>query len=146
MALDKYLAAVDRVDPVKHIGRVKRVQGILVESSGPRAAVGELCHIVPAHGAPLVAEVVAVCNEVVQLMSFDPLGGLETGDLVVASGAALEVAVGPGMPGRVFDALGRPMDGKGPITVKPTTPCTPRRLRPWRGNRSPGESIPESGP
>ncbi len=27
MVLDKYLSAVDRVDPVKYLGRVKRVQG-----------------------------------------------------------------------------------------------------------------------
>ena len=118
MVLDKYLKAVDRIDPVKYVGKVRRVQGILVESTGPRAAVGELCHILPQKGAALIAEVVAVRDEIVQLMCFDPLGGLETGDSVVASGAPLTASVGPQMLGRVFDALGRPMDGKGPIAVK----------------------------
>ena len=118
MLLDKYLSAVDRTDPVKYLGRVKRVQGILVESIGPRAAVGEICHILPTDGRSLVAEVVAVRDELVQLMCFDPVNGLETGDAVVASGSALDVSVGPGMLGRVLDALGRPMDGKGPFTVR----------------------------
>ncbi len=118
MVLEKYLNAVDQLDPVKYLGRVKRVQGILVESIGPRAAVGELCHILPSDGRSLVAEVVAVRDEIIQLMCFDPVNGLETGDAVVASGSALDVAVGPDMLGRVFDALGRPMDGKGPISVK----------------------------
>ncbi len=118
MVLEKYLNAVTDIDPVKYLGKVKRVQGILVESIGPRAAVGEMCHILPEKGKPLLAEVVAVRDEVVQLMSYDPLIGLETGDSVVASGSALNVAVGPDMLGRVLDSLGRPMDSKGPITVK----------------------------
>lgn len=118
MVLEKYLNAVERIDPVKYVGKVRRVQGILVESTGPRAAVGELCHIIPQKADPLIAEVVAVKDEIVQLMCFDPLSGLEIGDSVVASGASLSAAVGPQMLGRVFDALGRPIDGKGPITVK----------------------------
>ena len=73
MVLDKYLDAVERVDPVKYTGQVDHVQGLLVESTGPRAAVGEICHIIPAGGVPLTAEVVAVRGEKVQLMSFDPL-------------------------------------------------------------------------
>ena len=122
MVLEKYLNAVDRIDPVKYVGKVKRVQGILVESIGPRAAVGEMCHIIPRQGKPLLAEVVAVRDEVIQLMSFDPLIGLETGDSVVASGSNLNVSVSPEMLGRVFDSLGRPMDGKGPISVKNNYP------------------------
>ncbi len=122
MVLEKYLKAVDRTDPVKYLGRVKRVQGILVESIGPRAAVGEMCHIIPGKGKPLLAEVVAVKDEIIQLMSYDPIIGLETGDSVVASGTDLNVSVGPEMLGRVFDALGRPIDGKGPITVKDQYP------------------------
>jgi flagellum-specific ATP synthase len=122
MVLEKYLKAVDETDPVKYLGRVKRVQGILVESIGPRAAVGEMCHIIPGKGKPLLAEVVAVKDEIIQLMSYDPIIGLETGNTVVASGTDLNVSVGPEMLGRVFDALGRPIDGKGPITVKDQYP------------------------
>jgi F-type H+-transporting ATPase subunit alpha len=38
------------------------------------------------------------------------------GDTVKTTGRILEVPVGEGMLGRVVDALGRPIDGKGPIT------------------------------
>ena len=122
MVLDKYLSAVERTEPVKYIGRVRRVQGILVESEGPRAAVGEFCRIIPGGGEPLAAEVVAVRGRTVQLMSFDPPRGLEIGDEVAASGSALDLGVGPGMLGRVLDALGRPMDGKGPISLEARYP------------------------
>ncbi|HEX6105256.1 MAG TPA: F0F1 ATP synthase subunit alpha [Gemmatimonadales bacterium] len=40
---------------------------------------------------------------------------LKEGDEVRRTGRLLEVPVGPGMLGRVVDALGRPVDGQGPI-------------------------------
>jgi len=122
MLVEKYLRAVDRTDPIKYLGRITRVQGILVESTGPRAGLGEICHIIPRTGKPHLAEVVAVRDEHVQLMSYDPLFGLEIGDSVIATGSPLNVVVGPQMLGRVFDALGRPMDSKGPITIREEYP------------------------
>lgn len=115
MLLKKYIDAVDQTDPVKYSGRLKKVQGILLESIGPRAAVGEICHIIPRDGKSLLAEVVSVRDKIAQLMSYEPLYGLETGDAVIASGSPLDVSVGTGMLGRVLNALGMPIDGKGPI-------------------------------
>jgi F-type H+-transporting ATPase subunit alpha len=40
------------------------------------------------------------------------------GDLVRCTGRILDVPVGPELIGRVVDALGRPIDGKGPIVTK----------------------------
>src|SRR6476646_5205316 len=40
---------------------------------------------------------------------------IEEGDLVKRTGAIVEVPVGKGLLGRVVDALGNPIDGKGPI-------------------------------
>ena len=42
--------------------------------------------------------------------------GIQEGDVVRRTGHIIEVPVGYGMCGRVVDALGRPIDGKGPIT------------------------------
>ncbi len=44
------------------------------------------------------------------------------GDTVKTTQRILEVPVGPEMLGRVVDALGRPIDGKGPIATKLTSP------------------------
>jgi len=122
MLLKKYMDAVDQTDPVKYLGRLKRVQGILLESIGPRATVGELCHIMPQEGKSLLAEVVSVRDEIVQLMGYKPLHGLETGNSVIASGSPPDVSVGTGMLGRVLNALGMPIDGKGPISVQTRYP------------------------
>jgi F-type H+-transporting ATPase subunit alpha len=40
---------------------------------------------------------------------------IKEGDTVKRTGAIVEVPVGKGLLGRVVDALGNPIDGKGPI-------------------------------
>src|SRR5436309_10967685 len=42
------------------------------------------------------------------------------GDTVKTTGRILEVPVGPELTGRVVNALGQPIDGKGPISAKMT--------------------------
>src|SRR6202161_1956696 len=44
------------------------------------------------------------------------------GDTVKTTGRILEVPIGPELLGRVVDALGRPIDGKGPLNAKVTAP------------------------
>jgi F-type H+-transporting ATPase subunit alpha len=48
--------------------------------------------------------------------------GLREGDTVKTTGRILEVPVGPELLGRVVDALGVPLDGKGPIKTSRTSP------------------------
>lgn len=40
---------------------------------------------------------------------------LPEGDIVKTTGRILQVPVGPALKGRVVNALGQPIDGKGPI-------------------------------
>ncbi len=47
---------------------------------------------------------------------------ISEGDIVKTTGRILEVPVGPELLGRVVDALGNPIDGKGPINAKQTAP------------------------
>lgn len=47
---------------------------------------------------------------------------ISEGDTVRCTGRILEVPTGPELIGRVVDALGSPIDGKGPIDVKLTSP------------------------
>src|SRR4029450_476484 len=44
------------------------------------------------------------------------------GDTVKTTGRILEVPVGPELLGRVVNALGQPIDGKGPVAAKKTSP------------------------
>jgi flagellum-specific ATP synthase len=108
----KYMEAVNDACTIKCVGRVFRVQGLLVESVGPQSVVGEMCRIEDG-GREILAEVVGLNGASVQLMVYGDTDGIELGARVVASGRRLEIACSPDMLGRVVDALGRPIDGKG---------------------------------
>ncbi len=49
--------------------------------------------------------------------SDNPENNVKEGDVVTRTGKIVEVPVGAGLIGRVVDALGRPIDGKGPIVA-----------------------------
>jgi F-type H+-transporting ATPase subunit alpha len=51
-----------------------------------------------------------------------PEQGIVEGQTVKCTGKVLSVPVGPGLLGRVVDALGNPIDGKGPIDALKTMP------------------------
>ena len=53
---------------------------------------------------------------------------ISEGDIVKCTGRILEVPVGPELKGRVVNALGQPIDGKGPINTKQFSPI--ERLAP----------------
>ena len=52
----------------------------------------------------------------------DDVDGVKAGDSVRGTGDVVRVPVGKGLLGRVVDPLGRPLDGKGPITCAATQP------------------------
>jgi flagellum-specific ATP synthase len=133
--LDKYLKTADNVDTIKCVGRISRVQGLLIESIGPSAIIGEMCRIETSKGNCLQAEVVGLHAGTVQLMAYSETGGIQIGDRVVASGSSLEIAVSEALLGRVLDAQGRAADGKGEIEsgirypVMATPPDPLKRMR-----------------
>jgi flagellum-specific ATP synthase len=112
--LERYLETVEEMDTVKYQGRVIRVQGNLIESSGPQAVIGEVCRIlIPRNGTEHLAEVVALKDQKVQLMPYDDIQGIEAGCPVIATGEQLSVQVSDDLLGRVLDGLGHPVDGLG---------------------------------
>ncbi|MCL2295239.1 MAG: FliI/YscN family ATPase [Spirochaetes bacterium] len=113
---EKYDTVLKDTDPIKFTGRVSRVQGLLIESIGPRVVLGELCYIIIDNSpVPIWAEVVALKKEAIQLMAYDSFDGIEIGSIVVATGKSLSISVSPKMLGRVLDGMGRPVDDKGNI-------------------------------
>jgi flagellum-specific ATP synthase len=96
-------------------GHVTDVVGLGVRVCGVRAAVGDLVTVLAAAG-PLPAQVVAVHAAGATCLPLGTTTGVLPGDDVVPSGAAATIPAGPGLLGRVVDALGRPMDGAGPLT------------------------------
>ncbi|MBP3710073.1 MAG: FliI/YscN family ATPase [Treponema sp.] len=120
----KYLKLAEDVEPILYIGHVTAVNGLEIESAGPRSVIGEMCAIrLPDSQKKLMAEVVALDGTTVKLTAYGDTKGLEVGCEVVASGEVLRVPVGPSLLGRVIDATGRPCDGLGEITPETYYPA-----------------------
>lgn len=110
---DKYLDIAEETETIKYTGRVNKVHGMLIESEGPQAQIGELCRIITDYNQDgIYAEVVGLDGNTVKLMSYYNIEGIKIGDRVVAQGEILSVPVGDVLLGRVIDPLGHAADFK----------------------------------
>ena len=71
---------------------------------------------------------------------------IKEGDTVKRTGAIVDVPVGKGLLGRVVDALGNPIDGKGPIKADKRAASTSRRPASSRASRCTSRWRPASRP
>ncbi len=110
----------DRLDEITHeakrFGKVSSVIGTVIEATGLRASVGELHTIHTESGYKIRAEVVGIKNNRTLLMPLDRVEGIKGGCLVEPLSGSMSIKVSESMMGRVIDANGTPIDGKGPVT------------------------------
>jgi flagellum-specific ATP synthase len=129
-SLARYIARVGQVDTMPPAGRVIRSIGLLIESAGPRASVGEICEIIGAPGEPsLPVQVVGFREGTLLTVPLGDTAGVRPGNRIVARAGAVSIGVGPALLGRVVDALGQPLDGK-PLTLDLAYPLFPPPLNP----------------
>lgn len=104
-------------------GKVQSAAGLVIEASGLEAAIGDLCVIgTPGDGASVEAEVVGVRGSAALLMPLGEPTGLRAGSLVERAARPHTVPVGDALLGRVVDATGRPIDGRGPLALAEERP------------------------
>ncbi len=120
--LERYRSRALRTDPVKQNGKVTQVIGLVIESAGPNAMVGEICDIYydranhyDPQKPPIKAEVVGFRENKVLLMPLGVMEGIKPGSEVVATRQMQRVQVGDSLLGRMLDGLGQPMDGGPPL-------------------------------
>ncbi len=121
-ASDPLLAALGNVRRIERVGKVVEAYGTLIRATGLRAAIGELCELrnPPGGGDPdfrLAAEVVGVSRQHAVLTPLGALDGVSPSTEVYATGRQAAVRAGDGLLGRILDAHGEPIDGRGPIAV-----------------------------
>ncbi len=111
MDLNKYLSICDD-NYIKTYGKVSKVVGLTIESTGPEAKINDTCEIILKNSDKhVLCEVVGFKDDHLLLMPYEDVGGVSIGDCVMASGESFGVPVGPDMLGRVLDGIGRPLDG-----------------------------------
>jgi type III secretion protein N (ATPase) len=114
--------ALGRVTPATIRGRVSRAVGMLIDASGIQAHVGELCELVTPGEPPLLAEVVGFRDNTAILTPLGPITGISALTEVLPTGRGHVCPVGAGLLGRVLDALGQPIDEKGPLKTRTLLP------------------------
>lgn len=134
--LEPFVRAVENSDPIRIHGRITEVIGLLIESTGPAASIGDVCIIENKGNRVGRAEVVGFRKDRTLLMALGPLEGIHPGYTVVSTKKPLMVGVGNNLLGRVLDGLGEPIDGKGglkpdllrPVFSKVPNPLTRKRI------------------
>jgi flagellum-specific ATP synthase len=103
-------------------GRVAQVIGLVVEGIGPSSAIGDICHIKRRDQGPVVAEVVGFRDNKILLMPLGDTRGIEPGCHIVPMGCPAQAQVCQDLLGRTLDALGNPIDHKGPVAFERNYP------------------------
>ncbi len=105
------LERVARIEPFRLTGSVTELVGLLVESQGPAAAIGDFCEIQTSGGNVIRTQVIGFRNGRVLSMPLEETGGLQLGDRIFARSGLARVKVGRQLLGRVLDGFGEPIDG-----------------------------------
>ncbi len=133
-ALPDIVSALPRIDTLARTGRIVRAAGTVIRVSGLGARIGELCDAVdPVTGHKLTAEVVGLDADTAILTPLEPLHGLGEDFDVVRRRGQNGIPYGEALLGRVIDAQGVPLDGKGALPAnlprKPVYAKTPDALK-----------------
>ena len=110
-------AAIEAIDDVEVFGRVKTVQGLLIEIVGPvrELRVGGRVSIDTTAGSTLGAEIIGFREGHALCLPFGPLSGVRLGCRAVFKKHDGAVQPVDGWLGRVINANAEPIDGKGPL-------------------------------
>lgn len=129
---------ITQIDPIKRIGKITRVIGLVIESIGPKAPIGELCYIIDKNGKIVSKSEIVGFKDQNRILSMvlGELQNIEPGMEIVASSSSLRIGVGETLLGRVIDGLGMPMDNGPEILVReyrsiyapPPNPLTRKRI------------------
>ncbi|HTS48147.1 MAG TPA: FliI/YscN family ATPase [Bryobacteraceae bacterium] len=118
MKLTPYYEKLNRIETCRWTGTVTELVGLLVESTGPVAALGDFCEIVTQSGRPIRTQVIGFRDGRVLSMPLEETDGLHMGDPIMARKEDARMEVGPQLLGRVIDGFGKPLDDLGPIGAK----------------------------
>jgi FliI/YscN family ATPase len=118
MKLAPYHERLAKIETCRWIGNVTELVGLLVESNGPAAAIGDFCEISTKDGRVIRTQVIGFRNGRVLSMPLEETDGLHLGDPITARKEDARMECGPQLLGRVIDGFGKPLDDLGPIGAK----------------------------
>ncbi|MGA7673906.1 MAG: flagellar protein export ATPase FliI [Rhizomicrobium sp.] len=112
---------IEAVPALRRFGRVARIEGLLVEVTGAAGAIslGGQVRLTPHSGKQIPCEVVGFREGRALAMPLGVLDGMTLGARADFEGHAASIFPCQAWLGRVLDAFGEPVDGKGPLPQGP---------------------------
>ncbi len=89
-------------------GRIVWVSGPAVKADGMSAA--KMYETVEVGDSKLIGEVIRLTGDVAFIQVYESTSGLKPGEPVVGTGQPLSVILGPGIIGKIYDGIQRPLD------------------------------------
>ncbi len=135
--MDGLIREVAEVPGLETFGRVVGIRGLMIEVAGPlhQMSMGSRVSIVGGPQGQVAAEVVGFEGDRTLLLPFGPLDGIRMGCRAIVLGNDGTVRPSDAWLGRVVNALGEPIDRKGPIAQGPI-PMPLKRSPPPAGDRT----------
>lgn len=116
MVLEGIKNDLRRKSLITYYGKVDKIIGLMIESKGPLANIGDVCRIYAGQANRIVqAEVVGFRESRVLLMPYDDIDGIGPGSIVESTADKLKVKVSEALIGRILDGTGTPIDDKGDV-------------------------------
>ncbi|MDT0628255.1 flagellar protein export ATPase FliI [Alteromonas sp. W364] len=110
-------------------GKLVRGVGLTLEAVGCQVPVGGRC-LVQTSAGEIEAEVVGFSGDITYLMPSESVKGIVPGSRVKPLSKDSGLPVGDSLLGRVIDANGEPLDGKGPLGCDASASLTPPPINP----------------
>ncbi len=126
--LDSYISQLQSIEPKSVRGQVESVRGLTVRVADLAAPVDSAVQIINERGEKIPGQVVGFENQFAMVMPLGPLQGIARGNTVRTTSTSQRIICSPLLVGRVIDALGRPIDGKGPIKLPEHRPVNVRAI------------------
>lgn len=114
---DNILQTLEKLDTAAYYGRVSGVQGLFVEASGILSplAIGDRCNIVNNRNVKVPCEIVSFKDDKILLMPYGSMDGIGINCPVEVVDAKPVIYPHPSWLGRIVNAFGEAIDGKGPL-------------------------------
>ncbi|MBN2063924.1 MAG: FliI/YscN family ATPase [Sedimentisphaerales bacterium] len=125
----------ERIMAMELTGTVIGMAGLTIDVCDFPAPVGAACLICTKTAGQIDAEVIGFRGEIAILMPLGEMAGIAGGDRVVCIAARRTFPLGENLLGRVIDASGRPLDGKGPLLCQVNANIEANPLRPLERTR-----------
>jgi len=116
----RFERVIEKTETLQLIGRLSKVVGLVLESEGPKAPIGEICILRDEKGNDVIKSEIVGFHDSNRIMSMvlGDLHDISPGMEVVSTGEVFKIGVGDELLGRVIDGLGNPIDGKGKIKIQ----------------------------